>query len=154
MWCWMSWLRLVMGKEILNNKLHDWREYTTILIWKNNNYYKRSDCWSHTWTTTLKSQPHQLRLDCTSWESCYNPQTKGHSYVHDIEQWNRSHKLRRFTNSNQVRSESGEWIGSTQESLTIHHCKGEQHDTSCWRSWRDNQQTRYVQPIVRKWCTA
>lgn len=64
------------------------------------------------------------------------------SYVHNIEQWNRSDRLRQFTNSNQVRAESGEWIGPTQAAQSIHHCQDRQSHTSSRQSGRVHRITR------------
>ena len=52
------------------------------------------------------------------------------NHVHNIERQNRSDRLRQLANSNQIRSESGKWIGSAQESQPIHHRENGQPHTS------------------------
>ena len=51
MWCWMSWLRLVMGKESLNNKLLIWSADTIIQLWITKHYMTYEHGWPHVGTT-------------------------------------------------------------------------------------------------------
>ena len=84
-------------------------------------------------------------------------------HVHHIEQQHSSDRLRRFTNSNQIRAESGERIGQTQESLTIHNSQVHTHAHPSCNSWCQHRwdsiacrtiSNRTFFPILfRKWAT-
>lgn len=137
--CW-NWLRLTW-----TNKLRIQQKPLNIKVWWDTQVTYTTPESDSNASSTEDNKPHkptsnghqqQDRIWSIILHKRSNKQRNKPNYVHYIKQQHSSDRLRRFTNSNQIRSIVGEWIGSTQQSQPIHHSKGQWRASQRRSSWR------------------